>query len=301
MNSYLWQKYGLKEGILMKIGNRIFEFSKSARPVVMGILNVTPDSFSDGGKYNNEDAALYRVKEMICDGADIIDIGGESTRPGYKMISDEEEINRVIPIITKIRREFDIPISLDTYKAAVAEKGILAGVNIINDVWGLRWDGKMADVVAKYPEIPVIIMHNRKAEEGNRIVSYTDFIPDVLSDLRMSIKVGTEAGISKDRMIIDPGIGFAKTQEQNIIIMKNVDELEKLGMPILLGISRKSMIGNALDLPKDEREEGTIATNVYGYIHGCKIFRVHDVKKNRRALDMIWKIMVNGEKSKDAV
>ena len=217
------------------------------------------------------------------------------------MISDEEEINRVIPIITKIRREFDIPISLDTYKAAVAEKGILAGVNIINDVWGLRWDGKMADVVAKYPEIPVIIMHNRKAEEGNRIVSYTDFIPDVLSDLRMSIKVGTEAGISKDRMIIDPGIGFAKTQEQNIIIMKNVDELEKLGMPILLGISRKSMIGNALDLPKDEREEGTIATNVYGYIHGCKIFRVHDVKKNRRALDMIWKIMVNGEKSKDAV
>ena len=266
----------------MKIGNRIFDFEQKA--YIMGILNVTPDSFSDGGKFNRFDEGLRQAEQLIQDGADILDIGGESTRPGYTFLSAQEELERVLPMIEAIKQRFDIPISLDTYKSEVAKEGIKAGVDLINDIWGLRWDGSMAEVVAK-SNIPVCIMHNRKEQ------NYQNFLSDVLDDLRESIKIAKEAGIRDEHIILDPGIGFAKSLEQNLYLMNHMEALLELSYPVLLGTSRKSMIGLTLNLPVDEREEGTIVTTVLGYEKGCRIFRVHDVKKNKRALEMLEAIV----------
>ncbi len=262
---------------------------KDDKPIVVGILNVTPDSFSDGGKFNDVDRALKHVEEMIADGADMIDIGGESTRPGYEMISSEEEIARVCPVIEAVKKNFDIPVSLDTYKASVAEKGIAAGVDYINDIWGLKWDDEdirrtMAEVVAA-GQVGVIIMHNRW------VTNYSSFINDCINDLNESLNLAEAVGIAKEKIILDPGIGFAKNVHDNLVMMNSLDKICKLGYPVLLGVSRKSMIGLTLDLPKDEREEGTIAANVFGLMKGCRLFRVHDVKKNRRALDMTYAMM----------
>lgn len=257
------------------------------RPVIMGILNVTPDSFSDGGRYDKPEAALKQAEKMIREGADIIDIGGESTRPGYTMIFDGEEISRVVPVIRALKKEFpDVTLSLDTYKSGVAEAGLSEGIQILNDIWGLKWNlqaGKspMAAVLARYPAAKAVIMHNRKEDR------YDNLLEDILSDLQESIRLGLEAGMKRENMISDPGVGFAKTTEENLITIREVGRLLELDLPILLGISRKSVIGNTLNLPKDQREEGTVALNVYGYLQGCSIFRVHDVEKNRRALDMI--------------
>ena len=266
----------------MIIGNK--EFKLNEKPYVMGILNVTPDSFSDGGTHNKFDDALYATEQMINDGADIIDVGGESTRPGYTLISDEEEIGRVVPVIEAIRERFDTVISLDTYKAGVAEAGIRAGADLINDIWGFKWDGRMADIVAAH-DVECCLMHNR------RVMDYNDYLNDVVKDLDESVQMALNAGVKKEKIMVDPGIGFAKNLEQNLALMNHLELLHKWDFPILLGTSRKSMIGLTLDLPVTEREEGTIATSVMGLMKGCQFFRVHNVKGNARALQMAWAIM----------
>ena len=271
----------------MKIGHKEFSFYNHC--YMMGILNVTPDSFSDGGKFIALEEARRQVRKMIDEGADIIDVGGESTRPGHDPVSPEEEINRVVPVIRMIREEFDTIISIDTSKADVAEAAINAGAHMVNDVWGLKKDDRIAHVIAKH-HVPCCIMHNR--EEGN----YKDLIMDMVMDLGESIKIAMENGIQKDKIIIDPGIGFAKTVEENLIIMRDLKVFNQLGYPLLLGTSRKSMIGKTLDLPVDERVEGTLATTVLGVQAGVSIFRVHDVEANRRAMEMTKAILLSGVK-----
>lgn len=262
----------------MKIGNKEFEIGQ--RTYVMGILNFTPDSFSDGGIFNNIDAAVEHVKKMIDDGADIIDIGGESTRPDHTPVGEEEEIIRVIPIIKAIREKFDIPISIDTYKAKVAEKALEAGANLINDIWGFKKEKNIAKVAAQY-NVPCCLMHNRDNED------YKNLMEDILDDLRESIKIAKEAGVKDENIILDPGIGFSKTYEQNLETMNNLERLKELGYPILLGTSRKRMIGLTLDLPVEERVEGTVATTVIGIMKdACDFVRVHDVLENSRAAKM---------------
>lgn len=261
----------------MRIGNREFDTKNNA--YIMGILNVTPDSFSDGGKYNRPDLALMRVKEMVAQGADIIDIGGESTRPGYTPLTSQEEMDRVLPVIEAVRREFDIPISLDTSKSAVARAGIKVGADMINDVWGLKSDSDMAKVIAD-AGVCCCLMHNREKTE------YSDFQAEVLADLEQSLELARKAGISQDKIMVDPGIGFAKTYEQNLWLMSHLECLHTFGLPVLLAASRKSVIGLTLDLEKEERLEGTLATSVVGVMKGCSFVRVHDIKENVRAVKM---------------
>lgn len=269
-------------GITMRIGTHDFDVENDV--YVMGILNVTPDSFSDGGKWNTLDAALLHTQQMIAEGASIIDVGGESTRPGYEMISDEEEISRTAPVIEAIRARFDVPISIDTYKSAVARAAISVGADLVNDIWGLKYDKGMAGVIAE-SNVACCLMHNR----GD--MDYTDFMEDLLADLRESVEIAKRAGIREDRIILDPGVGFAKTYEQNLVAVDQVGRLRELGYPVLLGTSRKSVVGLTLDLPKDERVEGTLVTTVYGVQQGCAFVRVHDVKENLRAIRMTQAIM----------
>ena len=268
----------------MIIGNREFDFYNKV--YIMGILNVTPDSFSDGGKWNGMDKALKHVEDMLKNGADIIDIGGESTRPGYTPVKPEEEVDRIAPFIEKINENFDTVISVDTYKAYVAEKALESGAHMINDIWGFKGDDNMAKVVAKY-DVPCCIMHNRDNERR----PYVDLINDVIKDLKGSINLGISNGVSKDKIIVDPGIGFGKTLKDNLVVMNNLERLKELGCPILLGTSRKSMIGLALDLPVEDRLEGTLATTTMGVMKGCSIVRVHDVKENYRVIRMAKAIM----------
>lgn len=266
----------------MKIGDKTFPLGKST--YIMGILNVTPDSFSDGGKYNLVDKALERALRMIDEGVDIIDVGGESTRPNYTMISEEEEIGRVIPIISAIRRKTDIPISIDTYKSKVAEAACHVGADLVNDIWGLKYDADMAKVVARN-KAALCIMHNRKA------IDYTDFMADFNCDMNSSIKIAMEAGINKDKIILDPGIGFSKTHDMNLYLLGNLEKIHAFGYPILLGCSRKSVIGHVLDEPVENRLEGTLATSVIAVMKGCHFIRVHDVEENKRAISMAEAIM----------
>ena len=266
----------------MIIGNK--EFKLGERTYIMGILNATPDSFSDGGKYNEIDMAVKRVEEMINQGADIIDVGGESTRPGFEVVGVEDEINRVVPVIKAIKEKFDIPVSIDTYKAKTAEAAIKAGADIINDIWGFKKDKEMAAVAAKY-DVPCILMHNREDKP------YQNLMQDVKSDLEESIKIAIDAGVKEENIILDPGIGFAKTYEENLIVMKNLKEIRDMGYPVLLGTSRKSMIGNTLNLPVDQRIEGTLVTTVMGIMAGCEFIRVHDILENKRACVMTDKIL----------
>ncbi|WP_051330898.1 dihydropteroate synthase [Aneurinibacillus terranovensis] len=241
------------------------------RTIVMGILNVTPDSFSDGGKHNTIERAVEHAWKMVEDGAEIIDIGGESTRPGHEAVEADEEIERVIPVIERLSREIDVPLSIDTYKAKVAREAIRAGAHIVNDVWGAKADPLMAETMAKL-DVPVILMHNRTN------MDYRDFMADVLRDVQESINIVRQAGVSEKNIILDPGIGFAKTYHHNLEMMYKLDQLVALGYPVLLGTSRKSFIGKALDLPVDDRVEGTAATVALGIERGCRIVRVHDVK-----------------------
>lgn len=263
---------------VLKIGEE--DFNLGERTYIMGILNVTPDSFSDGGKHNSIEKALEHGRRMINEGVDIIDIGGESTRPDHKFVDAEEEIKRVVPVIKALRKEFkNIPISIDTYKAVVAEEALKAGANMINDVWGFKKDKYMARVAAKY-DVPCCIMHNREDRD------YNNFIEDMIEDLREIINIAKEAGVKDENIILDPGIGFAKDQRENLMAMKHLDKLNDLGYPWLLGTSRKSMIGNALNLPKDERLEGTLATTAIGIVKGCDFVRIHDVLENKRVAMM---------------
>lgn len=266
----------------MQIGNR--DFKVSGKTYVMGILNVTPDSFSDGGKWNRMDAALAHVEEMLKDGMDVLDIGGESTRSGYTLLSDEEETERVVPVIEAVKARFDVPVSLDTYKSRVAQAGIEAGADLINDIWGLKYDGQMAKVIAE-SGLPCCLMHNRKDTD------YRSFMQDVAADLADCLHLAECAGISQDKIILDPGVGFAKSYEQNLQVINNMEKLHVLGCPILLGTSRKSVIGLTLDLPASERLEGTLVTTVMAVMKGCMFVRVHDVKENVRAIRMAEAIL----------
>ena len=266
----------------MKIGTKEFDLKNHC--YIMGILNVTPDSFSDGGKFNNLDAALRHTEEMINDGADIIDVGGESTRPGHVVISDEEEIARVTPVIEAIKKNFDIPVSIDTYKGAVTLAALQAGADLVNDIWGFKHDPKVAEYTAKY-QAACCLMHNR-----NEAV-YADFRKDFITDLQECVDIAKKANISDDKIILDPGVGFGKTYEMNLEIIGHLEIMQELNYPVLLGTSRKSVIGLTLDLPADERVEGTLATTVIGVMKGCSFVRVHDVKENARIIKMTEAIL----------
>ena len=261
----------------MVIGGR--EFDAENRCYIMGILNITPDSFSDGGKWNLIDSALNHVEEMIRDGADIIDVGGESTRPGYCEITAQEEIDRVLPVIEAVRSRFDVPVSIDTYKSAVADAALNAGAVFVNDTWGLKRDPDMGSVIARH-KAACCLMHNREN------MDYTDFLDDLLEDLGESASIAERAGISHESIVLDPGVGFAKTYEMNLKAINRLDVIKHLGYPVLLGASRKSVIGKALDLPVTERVEGTLAAVVIGVMRGCSFVRVHDIKETKRAVLM---------------
>lgn len=269
----------------MRIGKRDFDVKRHT--YIMGILNVTPDSFSDGGCFSSVDSALFRAQEMIAEGADIIDLGGESTRPGHIQISQEEEIERVVPILERLKKEFDIPISIDTYKSQVAREAILAGADLINDIWGLLYDEQMAGVIHD-GQVACCLMHNR----DNGV--YQNFLEDVKRDLSVCIQTARAAGIPENKIMLDPGVGFAKTREENLTVIQHLEEFWELGYPLLLGTSRKSVIGLTLDLPVTERLEGTLATTVVAVLKRCAFVRVHDVQANKRAILMTEAIREEG-------
>ena len=262
--------------MILKCRDKNIELGK--RTLIMGILNVTPDSFSDGGRYNNLDSALEQAKKMIKNGVDIIDIGGESTRPGHTQISVEEEIGRVVPVIEMLSKELDVVISIDTYKYQVAEAALKAGAHIINDIWGLQYDnGEMAKLAADY-NVPVIAMHNQNGTEYSE-----DIILSMRKFFERTYEISDRYGISRDNIILDPGIGFGKGMEENIEVLARLEELRDMGR-ILLGTSKKRFIGTILGgLSTDERVEGTVATTVIGIGKGVDIVRVHNVLENKRA------------------
>lgn len=268
---------------------------------VCGILNVTPDSFSDGGMHNTVDAALKHAEKMVAEGVDLIDVGGESTRPGYERISDEEEINRVAPVIEKIRSNFDTPISVDTYKSKVARSAAAAGADLINDIWGLKADQEMAEVIAEY-DLACCLMHNRDSQiyspvsaqlltDSDMKAGTSDLIARIIMEMRESYDMALAAGIRKDKIIMDPGIGFAKDYSQNVEALQKldviVDAFKKKQVPMLLGASRKSVIGLTLQNKANERMVGTLATTARAVESGCMFVRVHDVRENVEFIKML--------------
>ncbi len=264
----------------MKLSWKNFHFDFYLRTYIMGILNVTPDSFSDGGLYFSKDSAVEQALKMQDEGADIIDIGGESTRPGAEKVSFKEEIKRIVPVIEALAKKIKIPISVDTYKSAVAEAAISAGASIINDISGLRFDPKMPKVAAKY-KVPAVIMHIKGTPKNmQKNPTYKALIPEIIDYFYEGIEIARDAGILDDKIIIDPGIGFGKTVEHNLEIIKRLNEFAGFEKPILIGPSRKSFIGKTLgDLPVTERLEGTAAAVAVGIFNGANIIRVHDVKE----------------------
>lgn len=278
----------------MIIGNK--EFLDSGRTYVMGILNVTPDSFSDGGKYNSIERALKHAEDMVSEGAHIIDIGGESTRPGYELVGDEEEIRRIVPVIEAVKKEFDVPVSVDTYHSYVAKAAIDAGADLINDIWGLVYpenDVPMSEIVSK-GKVSVCIMHNSTrlyeadAADKQEIGNNND---EIIAELDKCIRLAESAGIAKNRIMVDPGVGFAKDYNMNMSMIANVEKFKKWGYPVLLGTSGKSAIGLTLNVPISERLEGTLATTAYAVLMGCSYVRVHHVKENLKVINMIEGIL----------
>lgn len=280
----------------LNIGNRTFNWG--ARTFIMGILNVTPDSFSGDGLATGSDAvaaALEQARRFAAEGADILDVGGESTRPGAQPVSAVEEMERVIPVIRGIAAELDVPISIDTYKAEVAAAALDAGARLVNDVWGLRGDAELGRLVAER-KVPIILMHNRsnpanaelREKLGGRYigVEYVNLIEDVKAELLQSLALAHEAAIRDENIILDPGIGFGKTVEQNLELLNRCGELRELGFPLLVGPSRKSFIGYTLDLPPDQRVEGTAAAAAIAIVRGADIVRVHDVQALARVAKM---------------
>lgn len=272
---------GKESKFRLQLGNKSLELS--SRTHIMGILNVTPDSFSDGGKFFEPRKAIECGVEMAEEGADIIDIGAESTRPGAESVSAEEELNRLIPVLEGLLNKVDVPISVDTYKSSIAETALKAGAHLINDISGLRFDSMMKKVVAKF-QVPVVIMHI-KGEPRNMQQNpyYEDLIGEIYGYLAESIHIAEEAGIKRNDIIVDPGIGFGKRLQDNYEIIRRLSEFQGLGCPILIGPSRKSFIGTVLDLPPDQRLEGTLAAVAIGIQNGAHIVRVHDVKEVSRA------------------
>lgn len=262
----------------MRIGGRDFDTANGV--YIMGILNVTPDSFSDGGRWIRPGAALRQAERMAEEGAAIIDIGGESTRPGSTPVEAEEEAARVLPVVEAVKRETGLPVSVDTYKAETARLALEAGADLINDVWGLKYDsGEMARVIAR-SGAACCLMHNR------REAVYADFMPELMADLRGTLDIADAAGIARERVILDPGVGFGKSYEQNLTVLHRLSELKALGCPVLLGASRKSVVGLTLGLPADERLEGTLAATAAGVLGGAAFIRVHDVRENLLAAKM---------------
>jgi dihydropteroate synthase len=259
------------------------EFDTKNNVYIMGILNVTPDSFSDGGNFNTIDKALFHAEEMIKQGADIIDIGGESTRPNHTKISDEEEIERVYPILSALKQRFDVPLSLDSYKSEVIKEN-LCHIDMVNDIWGLKYDKNMADVVAK-ANIPYCLMHNRNNQ------NYKNFFEDLIFDIKESLAIAQKAGIKNENIILDGGVGFAKSYEENLQVINQTDELCSLGYPVMVATSRKSVIGLTLDKEVTQRVIGTVATTVVGIIKGASFVRVHDITENCDAIKMTKSIM----------
>lgn len=263
---------------VLKCGKQMIDLNEKTR--IMGILNVTPDSFSDGGHFTDIEKAVAHAKQMEADGADFIDIGGESTRPGFTPVNSEEELRRVLPVIREVAKHVKVPISIDTYKSETAQQALDAGASIINDIWGAKADPKMALVAAEY-NVPIILMHNRHD------TNYDDVMADIITDLQTSLDIVQHAGVRDENIILDPGIGFAKTYEQNLEVMDRLEELTRLGYPVLLGTSRKSIVAQTLGLPKEERVEGTGATVCLGIEKGCRIVRVHDVLPIKRMTTMM--------------
>jgi len=261
------------------------------RTHLMGILNVTPDSFSDGGLYTDPDNAISHGIELASQGADIVDIGGESTRPGSKPLPVDEELRRVIPVIEALSERVEIPISIDTYKSSVAEKAIEAGAEMINDISGLKCDRKVADVAATY-DVPVVLMHIRGTPEVMQLdVDYDCLLTEIMEYLEQGIEIAEGAGIDAGQIIIDPGIGFGKSAEDNLKIIRHLAELKSLGKPILVGPSRKSFIGKILNAPVDQRDEGTLASISAAIMNGANILRVHDVGPARKAARIVDAIL----------
>lgn len=263
------------------------QFKRQGHTYVMGILNVTPDSFSDGGSYPELSDALYRVEQMMKEGAELIDVGGESTRPGcYIQITDEEEIVRTCPVIEAIKKNFDVPVSLDTYKSEVAKAGVQAGMDLFNDIWGLQYDPKMAKIIAQ-SGLPCVLMHNRKEKMGDEIKATPELETMFREDFGRILTIAEEAGIDREKIILDPGVGFAKSYEQNLWVINHLPFFQEMGYPVLLGTSRKSVVGLTLDLPVNERVEGTLATTAFAVECGCCMVRVHDVRENVRFIRMM--------------
>jgi dihydropteroate synthase len=285
----------MKNRLLPQIGSRFY---------IMGILNLTADSFSGDGllqQTNPLEAALAQAKQFAADGADILDLGAESTRPGATPVSADEECARLLPVLTRLKAELpDMLFSVDTYKAAVAEAALEAGAKIINDIWGFRADKQMGAVVARFGAVAVL-MHNRRSLAHTEInatlggrdvdVHYDDITREVAEGLRQSVEIAHAAGLKDDQIILDPGIGFGKGTEQNLLLLKELDQLKALGYPLLLGVSRKSFIGYKLNLPPEERLEGSLAANAYGMLHGADIVRVHDVRQTVRVARMLEAIL----------
>ena len=275
------------------VGNQFRKWLKHTRrdTLIMGILNVTPDSFSDGGKFIHLDKALSQAQYMEKNGADIIDIGGESTRPGAISVSVKEEINRTIPVIEEIRKISNISISIDTYKSEVAEKALLAGADFINDISGFTFDSRMMEIVKKF-DVPVVLMHIKGTPQDMQTnPTYIDVIKDLLEFFSFQINKALDFGIKKVQIIIDPGIGFGKQLNDNFILIRRLKEFSELGFPILIGPSRKSFIGVTLDSPPEYRLEGTLAAVSAGILNGASIVRVHDVKEVKRTVIITDKIM----------
>ena len=264
------------------------EYDLSQRTLLMGVLNVTPDSFSDGGRFFEWTRAVEQGKRLAEEGADILDLGGESTRPGSRPVSEEEELRRVIPVIEVLRPEISLPISIDTRKAAVAERALQSGADMVNDISALRFDEGMAEVVSRR-KVPVVLMHMRGQPETMQAdTRYEDLVGEIREFFRERIDYAVSRGISRDRIILDPGIGFGKSLEEkhNLILLKELGSFRDLNQPLMVGTSRKGFIGRILDLPPEEREEGTLATIVVAVQNGANIVRVHDVRRARRAVQM---------------
>lgn len=270
----------MEEGFRMNLTTNAKTYNLLERTHIMGILNVTPDSFSDGGNFTSIEQAVSQAVALEKAGADIIDIGGESTRPDHESVPLNEELERVLPVIRSVKKRVGIPISIDTYKAETARQAIEAGAEIINDVWGAKKEPEIAKVAAAY-NVPIILMHNRTNKD------YTAIIDDMKQDLQGSIDIALKAGVAKENIVLDPGIGFAKTAADNLVVMNNLEKFATLGYPILLGASRKSFIGKILDVPAPKRDNGTGATTCLGISKGVQIVRVHHVKLHVELVNMM--------------
>lgn len=286
-------RYGGEELGSLRVGERAFDWG--VKTYVMGVVNVTPDSFSGDGLGDDVEAAIAQAERMIEEGADLIDIGGESTRPGSQPVTEEEELRRVIPAVAGVCERTGAVIAIDTYRSRVAEEALAAGASMINDVWSLRMDPQIGEVAARH-NVPLVLMHNRSRPKdavqterlGGRYlgVEYEDLMADIIRELRESIDLALEAGVERENVIVDPGVGFGKTVDQNLQLLARMAELKVLGLPILLGASRKSFIGYTLDLPVEERIEGTAAAVAVGIANGADIVRVHDVREMVRVARM---------------